>query len=222
MHGNLRGHSHGKVRTTFAESRQAEARPRCGGRQSALKRRSAYGMRERPERFDLLGVQPVLDAVGDKLGPVVDAQVFGHSIAGYGRFHHRYDVDGPDRPRRMNGQALPGVFVNQSENAKTATIFYLVSHEVPPPNLAWPLHPPKFKPVHGRPSKFFELLCARARGPLGSSVGAFVGGSGLIRIYHGCQGWIDSFYRKYRAAAMGSAFGFYPRSDRTVPAVRAV
>jgi hypothetical protein len=55
------------------------------------------------ERLDLLGLQPVLDAVGDKLGPVVAAQVFGHSIAGYGRFHHRYDVDGPDRPRRMNG-----------------------------------------------------------------------------------------------------------------------
>src|SRR5262245_34552414 len=34
------------------------------------------------ERLDLLGLQPVLDAVGDKLGPVVAAQVFGHSIAG--------------------------------------------------------------------------------------------------------------------------------------------
>jgi hypothetical protein len=31
--------------------------------------------------------------------------------------------------------------------------------------------------------------------PLGSSVGAFDGGSGLIRIYHGCEGWIDFFYR---------------------------
>jgi hypothetical protein len=31
--------------------------------------------------------------------------------------------------------------------------------------------------------------------PLGSSVGAFDGGSGLIRIYHGGQGWIDFFFR---------------------------
>ena len=91
------------------------------------------------ERLDLLGLQPVLDAVGDKLGPVVAAQVFGHSIAGLWRFHHRYDVDGPDRPRRMNGQALPGVFVNQGEDAKAASILGLVSHEVPAPNLAWPL-----------------------------------------------------------------------------------
>jgi hypothetical protein len=31
--------------------------------------------------------------------------------------------------------------------------------------------------------------------PLGSSVGAPDGGSGLIRIYHGHEGWIDFFYR---------------------------
>ena len=34
------------------------------------------------ERLDLLGLQPVLDAVGDKLGPVVAAQVFGHCHSG--------------------------------------------------------------------------------------------------------------------------------------------
>jgi hypothetical protein len=31
----------------------------------------------------------------------------------------------------MNRQALPGVFVQQRENAKTASIFSLVGHEVP-------------------------------------------------------------------------------------------
>ncbi len=31
--------------------------------------------------------------------------------------------------------------------------------------------------------------------PLGSSVGAFHGGSGLTRIYHVREGWIDFFYR---------------------------
>ena len=33
---------------------------------------------------------------------------------------------------------------------------------------------------------------------LGSSVGASHGGSGLIRIYHGREGWIDFFYRNIR------------------------
>jgi hypothetical protein len=46
-----------------------------------------------------------------KLGPFVAAQMLGHSIAGYGCFDHRDDIDGADRPRRMNGQALPSVFV---------------------------------------------------------------------------------------------------------------
>ena len=63
------------------------------------------------ERLDLLRLQPVLHAGGDKLRAIVAAQVFGHSIAGYGYFHYRDDIDGPDGPRRMNGQALPGVFV---------------------------------------------------------------------------------------------------------------
>jgi hypothetical protein len=30
--------------------------------------------------------------------------------------------------------------------------------------------------------------------PLGSNVAGFDGGSGLIRIYHGREGWIDFFY----------------------------
>ena len=62
-------------------------------------------------------------------------------MMGYGRFHYRYDIDGSDRPRRMNGQALPGVFVHQGKDAKAASIFCLVSHEVRAPNLAWPLSP---------------------------------------------------------------------------------
>ena len=34
------------------------------------------------ERLDRLGLQPVLDAGGDKLRTIVAAQVFGHSLAG--------------------------------------------------------------------------------------------------------------------------------------------
>ena len=48
------------------------------------------------QRLDLLGLQPLLHAGGDKLRPVVAAQVLGHSIAGYGRFDHRDDIDGSD------------------------------------------------------------------------------------------------------------------------------
>jgi hypothetical protein len=55
------------------------------------------------------------------------------------RFDHRDDIDGSDRPPRINRQALPGVFVQQGEDAKTASIFRLVAHEVPAPNLPWPL-----------------------------------------------------------------------------------
>jgi hypothetical protein len=37
------------------------------------------------DRLNLLLGQPILDAVGDKLWPFVAAQMFGHSIVGYGR-----------------------------------------------------------------------------------------------------------------------------------------
>jgi hypothetical protein len=37
-------------------------------------------------------------------------------------------IDGSDRPPRMNGQTLPGVFVQQGKDAKTASIFGLVGH----------------------------------------------------------------------------------------------
>ena len=49
------------------------------------------------KRLNLLDLQPVLHAGGDKLGPVV-AQLLGHSIADYGRFDYRDDIDGSDRP----------------------------------------------------------------------------------------------------------------------------
>ena len=91
------------------------------------------------QRLDLLGFQPVLHAGGDKLRPIVAAQVLGHSIASDGRFDHGDDIDGSDRLRRINGQALPGVFVEQGEDAKTASIFGLVGHKITAPHLARPL-----------------------------------------------------------------------------------
>ena len=41
------------------------------------------------KRLNLLGHQPVVHARGDKLRPIVAAQVLGHSITGDGRFDHR-------------------------------------------------------------------------------------------------------------------------------------
>jgi hypothetical protein len=55
------------------------------------------------------------------------------------RFDYRDDIDGSNRPRRMNGQTLPGVFVQQREDAKDTPIFGLVGHKIPAPHLAWPL-----------------------------------------------------------------------------------
>jgi hypothetical protein len=75
------------------------------------------------KRLDLLGPQSVLDAGGDKLRPIVAAQVFGHSRAGGGRFDHRDHIDGSDRPPRTNGKALPGVFVQQGKDAKAPSVF---------------------------------------------------------------------------------------------------
>jgi hypothetical protein len=40
---------------------------------------------------------------------------------------NRYDVDGSDRPPKMNGKALPGVFVQQGKDSKAASIFCLLS-----------------------------------------------------------------------------------------------
>jgi hypothetical protein len=48
------------------------------------------------KRLDLLDPQPLLHAGGDKLGPVVAAQVLGHATVGDSRFDYRNDIDGSD------------------------------------------------------------------------------------------------------------------------------
>jgi hypothetical protein len=65
---------------------------------------------------------------------LLEVNEFPAGLLGDGRFDHRDDIDGSDRPRRMNRQAFPGVFVQQGKDAKTASVFSLVSHEVPAPN----------------------------------------------------------------------------------------
>ena len=58
---------------------------------------------------------------------------------------------------------------------------------------------------------------------LGSSVFAFDGSPGLIRVYHGSgNNWIDLRYDSIERAGMGAAFGFHPRDQRTVPSIATV
>ncbi|MET0224149.1 MAG: hypothetical protein ABW346_07210 [Terrimicrobium sp.] len=54
--------------------------------------------------------------------------------------------------------------------------------------------------------------------PLGSSVGAFHGGSGLIRIYHGREGWIDFFYRNIEQPQWDPLLAFiHETTERFLP-----
>jgi hypothetical protein len=54
--------------------------------------------------------------------------------------------------------------------------------------------------------------------PLGSSVGASHGGSGLIRIYHGREGWIDFFYRNVEQPQWDPLLAFiHETTERFLP-----
>ena len=56
--------------------------------------------------------------------------------------------------------------------------------------------------------------------PLGSSVGAFDGGSGLIRIYHGREGWIDFFYRNIEQPQWNPLWAFIQQTtERFLPSL---
>jgi hypothetical protein len=54
--------------------------------------------------------------------------------------------------------------------------------------------------------------------PLGSSVGAFDGGSGLIRVYHGREGWIDFFYSNIEQPQWNPPWAFIQQTtERFLP-----
>jgi hypothetical protein len=53
--------------------------------------------------------------------------------------------------------------------------------------------------------------------PLGSSVGAFDGRSGLIRIYHGREGWIDFFYRNIEQPQWDPLLAFIHETTERFP-----
>ena len=80
-----------------------------------------------------------MDGVGDELGAVVAADVFGRSVALDSRLHHRDDIHGPDAPCRMGCQALSGVLIDQGQDPEAASVLGLIFHEVPTPDVPWPL-----------------------------------------------------------------------------------
>jgi hypothetical protein len=54
--------------------------------------------------------------------------------------------------------------------------------------------------------------------PLGLSVGAFDGGSGLIRVYHGREGWIDFFYSNIEQPQWNPLWAFIQQTtERFLP-----
>jgi hypothetical protein len=55
------------------------------------------------DRGDLIFLEPIPDRIGDKLRPVVTADVGGLAVARHGRFHHGDDVNDPDRLAYVDG-----------------------------------------------------------------------------------------------------------------------
>ena len=93
------------------------------------------------EGSHFLVLQPVLEAIGDKLRTVIASNVLWCSITGDDNFRQCNDIHGPDRLYRMRGQIFPRVIVEQGQDAEVAAIIGLVSHEVPASELAGLLGP---------------------------------------------------------------------------------
>ena len=88
------------------------------------------------ERADAAIGQAVADSAGDKLGPVVGADVFGGAVGLDSLGEHRHDVFGRDAAGDMVGDALLRVLVDEHERAEAAPSRRDVRHEVPRPDMA--------------------------------------------------------------------------------------
>ena len=88
------------------------------------------------ERTDAAVSQAVADGAGDKLGPIVGADVFGGAVGFDSLGKHRHDVFGGDAARDMVGDALLRVLVDEHERAEAAPSRRDVRYEVPCPNVA--------------------------------------------------------------------------------------
>jgi len=98
------------------------------------------------DRFDPGLFQSVLDCIGDERRPVVASDVLACPILIYRLLQYRSDVHGPDRPPRVHGQALAGIFGDQRHDSEGASVLRLVGYKVPTPDLPCalrPLPPPK-------------------------------------------------------------------------------
>jgi len=88
------------------------------------------------ERADTAVGQTVADSAGDKLGPVVGADVLKGSMGLDGLGEHDHDVVGADAAGDMMGDALLRVLVDEHEGAEAASSRRDVRHEVPRPHMA--------------------------------------------------------------------------------------
>ena len=88
------------------------------------------------ERTDAAVSQAVADGAGDKLGPVVGADVLGGAVGFDSLGEHRHDVFGTDATGDVVGDALLRVLVDEHEGAEAAPSRRDVRHEVPCPDMA--------------------------------------------------------------------------------------
>src|SRR5450631_450819 len=105
------------------------------------------------ERFDLPLFEPILDGISDKLRSVIAAQMLRRSVTRDGCFKHGDGIHGPDRPGRMQRQALPRMFIEQCQNAEAAAVVGLILNKIPAPYLpgfgcAQSLHRTQPHPAH--------------------------------------------------------------------------
>lgn len=88
------------------------------------------------ERTDAAVSQAVADSAGDKLGPVVGADVFGGAVGFDSLGEHDHDVVGTDATGDVVSNALLRVLVDEHERAEAAPSRRDVRHEVPRPDMA--------------------------------------------------------------------------------------
>ena len=88
------------------------------------------------DRLDLIGGQPLLDFLGDKLGAIVTPQVGGRSVLGDGPpdpIEHIAALESTVGPQHMT---LTGVFVQDRQHAQGSASRGSIRDEVPAPDMA--------------------------------------------------------------------------------------
>src|ERR1700685_2551013 len=97
------------------------------------------------DRLDAMLPEPVLHDVGDELTAIVATQVVRCAVVPHRLLHHFEHVFAGELAGRADGQALPGVLVDQGQHFERPSVVGPVMDEVPTPHLVTvcgPLHPP--------------------------------------------------------------------------------